>query len=214
VAKAPKRSTPTDDELRDELRYWPEWMDFGEAQLHVADIVGGLGTAAEALRRRIISGDIEIQSESGNLKPEDFRAATVDMFGCLSLAFDVRDYGVRLRRADVYRIWPTRWMGAEGRARLEPTAEPGRPVAPPPAGQTAPQAPQLPELLATRPDDVPRMVWITARTIYELRLRGDTSIKREIEAEKVSNELGLPKGKPSLRTYYEAIRWLREKKLI
>jgi hypothetical protein len=214
MAKAPKRSTPTDDELRDELRYWPEWMDFGEAQLHVADIVGGFGTAAEALRRRIISGDIEIQSESGNLKPEDFRAATVDMFGLLSLAFDIRDYGVRLRRVDVYRIWPTRWMGAEGKARLEPTAAPSaKKHRSAPTAERRVQPTELPAPLAARPDDVPRMVWITARTLYELRLRGDTSIKREIEAEKVSKELGL-KGKPSLRTYDEARRWLREKKLI
>ena len=171
MAKAPKRSTPTDDELRDELRYWPEWMGFSEAQRHVEDIVRGDKTAAEALRRRIISGDIEIQSDIGNLKPEDFRAATCDMFGRLSLEVDIHDYGVRLRRADVYQFWPTRWMGAEGKARLEPTAAPvaRKPRSVPttkrrvqaerqkdklerPATElTHRQTPQLPALLATRP---------------------------------------------------------------
>jgi hypothetical protein len=143
MTKAPKNSTPTDDELRDELRYWPEWIDWDKAQEHVADNgpvpthstraehtenILRQRTAAEALRRRVISGDIEYQSERGDLTLEDFRAATLSEYMCklyigkLGLAID--NYKVCLRRAHVYRFFPTRWMGAEGKARLEPAAAP------------------------------------------------------------------------------------------
>ena len=141
MTKAPKNSTPTDDELRDELRYWPEWIDWGEAQEHVADIgphsthqtraehaeiILRERTAAEALRRRVISGDIEFQSESGGLTLEDFRAATFSEYTCeLHIGrLGISNYEVRLRRAHVYQFFPTRWMGADGKARLEPRAAP------------------------------------------------------------------------------------------
>jgi hypothetical protein len=142
MTKARKNSTPKDDELRDELRYWPEWIDWGDAQEHVAgigphpthverreyaEIILKRRTAAEALRRRVISGDIEFQSESGGLTLEDFRAATTfDEYMCeLHIGrLAISDYKVRLRRAHVYRFFPTRWMGADGKARLEPTAAP------------------------------------------------------------------------------------------
>jgi hypothetical protein len=56
--------------------------------------------------------------------------------------------------------------------------------------------------------------WLTARAIYERRLRGDTSITREIGLEKVRRDLGIAKKIPSMRTYDEACRWLRRRKYI
>jgi hypothetical protein len=56
----------------------------------------------------------------------------------------IRIYNVRLRRAHVYRFFPTRWMGADAKARLEPTAAPSakrsRSAAPTKKPRSAPTA--------------------------------------------------------------------------
>jgi hypothetical protein len=68
--------------------------------------------AAEALRRRIIDGAIEIENGENatlQLTVEDFRAATVEpVFGRMSLDRLCPTWAVNLhlRRRDVYRFWP------------------------------------------------------------------------------------------------------------
>jgi hypothetical protein len=226
MTKAPKNRTPTDDELRDELRYWPEWIDWYEAQKHVEDIgpvpthqprenILRQRTAAEALRRRVISRDIEYQSERGDLTLEDFRAATSsDYMGELWIGeprLPIRTFNVRLRRAHVYRFWPTRWMGAEGKARLEPTAAPGRPGAPPPFEPKAPQTPRLPELPATKPDDIYRAAWDATLAVVELRREGRWPRKWQDKQLAALNEYltNTGKDKVSRSTMKNALRWLR-----
>jgi hypothetical protein len=78
-----------------------------------------------------------------------------------------------------------------------------------------PGAPPPAELPTTQPDDIAHMVWLAAREIYALRHRGDVSISRKVELQKVRRELGIAEGETlSLRTYDEALHWLRDRKLI
>ena len=77
MAEPDKRNTSADFDLP----YWSCWTSLIDAQLHIAEIVGGLESAAELLRRRIIDVPIEIGNVPKTPLPltiEDFRTATAD----------------------------------------------------------------------------------------------------------------------------------------
>lgn len=174
-----------------------EWMVLAEAYRRVFGAVGGHDLAAEVLRQHLVSGEIKarfrvaVLGEGITIKPltpEDFKRRAVHANHARMWFDGLYEEGnnILVRRADVDRIWP---VAAEK--------------------ATAPK--QLP---MTRPNDITPMVWVAARAIYERRLRGDTSITREIGLEKVRRDLGIAKKIPSMRTYDEACRWLRRRKYI
>jgi hypothetical protein len=114
MAKVPKRSTTADSEPLQST----EWMPLTEAYRHIQKVVGGWQLAAEDLRQRLVSGDVEAQDRLVTrgegigiiaLTPEDWkgRAANADAHGLwFSGFFPLHGHNIFLRPADVYRIWP------------------------------------------------------------------------------------------------------------
>jgi hypothetical protein len=122
MAKARKRSTIADSEPPQST--WDDWMPLEAATAHIQQVVGGEQLAAEDLRLRFLSGDVEAQHrrvtpgegiEIIPLTPEAFGGLDdlSDDLGPLLRSRPFHGHNIFLRRADVYRIWPTAgadWM--------------------------------------------------------------------------------------------------------
>jgi hypothetical protein len=122
MAKARKRTTVAGSEPPQST--WDGWMPLEAASAHIQQVVGGEQLAAEDLRLRLVSGDVEAQRrlvtpgegiEIIPLTPEAFKGldALSDDLGPLLRNRTFHGQNIFLRRADVYHIWPNAgadWM--------------------------------------------------------------------------------------------------------
>lgn len=122
MAKARKRTTTAASEPPQST--WDDWMPLEAASAHIQQVVGGEHLAAEDLRLRFLSGDVEAQRrrvtpgegiEIISLTPETFKGLDTlsDDLGPVLRSSPFHGDNIFLRRTDVYRIWPTAgadWM--------------------------------------------------------------------------------------------------------
>jgi hypothetical protein len=99
-------------------------MPLEAASAHIQQVVGGEQLAAEDLRLRLVSGDVEAQRrlvtpgegiETIPLTPESFKGpgALSEDLGLVIRSSPFHGHNIFVRRGDVYRIWPTAgadWM--------------------------------------------------------------------------------------------------------
>jgi hypothetical protein len=212
MAKARKRTTIADSEPHQSTD--DDWMPLSAAFAHIQQIVGGEELAEEDLRLRLVSGEVEAQDRLVTpgkgidiipLTPEDFRNGLMfprvpELDGDINfllreahrhtnllrrverLRFDGHNFF--LRRAGVYRIWPT-------------------------ADAERPQQAALP---TTRPKGRGPKAWLAANTVWELWREGDRWANREQLLRKVRDRIGDDGLSP--RTLDKALAYLRRRGLI
>jgi hypothetical protein len=228
MAKALKPTTVADSKPPPSTA--DDWMPLIAAFLHIQQVVGGEELAEEELRQRIASADVEVQDRRVSpgvgidiipLKPED----CVGPYGLLfpripenisdlhreahrrdnllrrveRLRFDGHNFF--LRRAVVYRIWPT----AGGAEKPPPATLQSMPLDEPP----------LKQLPTKRPAGIGPRVWPVAHEVLALTQEGGKDAKwihlnallDTIRKRIGSNEL-------SKRTLVSALKLLREYDLI
>jgi hypothetical protein len=116
MAKARKRTIIADSEPPQST--WDDWMPLEAASAHIQQVLGGEQLAAEDLRLRLASGEVEAQHrrvtpgkgiEIIPLMPDVFkgRGALSDDLGPVIRSSPFQGHNIFVRRADVYRIWPT-----------------------------------------------------------------------------------------------------------
>jgi hypothetical protein len=189
-----------------------DWMPFDDAFQHIQQVAGGEQLAEEELRLRLESGDVEAQERRVTpgegidikpLSPEDFQNGLLfprlpKRIGSLHREAHLRDNLLRrvdryrsagrnffLRRADVYRIWPTGDEAKKPRKAALPT---------------------------TRPKGIGPKVWLATNKVWEIRSEGYRSPDRERLLRKVRDRIG--DDGLSARTLDEALAYLRKKRLI
>jgi len=181
-------------------------MSLEAASAHIQQVVGGQQLAAEILRLRLASGDVEAQRrqvipdvgiEIIPLAPETFkgRDALSDDLGPLVRSLSFRGLNIFLRRADVHRIWPIAVEGRHPATALLLTTEKSRHAA----------------LPATQPKGIGPKVWIAINTVWELWTEGYQWSDREHLLQKVCERIG--DNGLSQRTLDKALAYLRPKRL-
>ena len=117
MAKARKRTTVAGSEPPQSTS--DGWMPLEAASAHIQQVVGGEQLAAEDLRLRLVSGDVEAQCrlvtpgegiETIPLTPEAFKGLgtlSEDLGPVIRGSLPFHGHNIFVRRGDVYRIWPT-----------------------------------------------------------------------------------------------------------
>jgi hypothetical protein len=210
MAKAPKLTTIEDSKP---LQWNPDdWMPFTAAFPHIQQVEGGEELAVEALRLRLVSGEVEALerrvalgggTENIPLAPEYFEDGPLfprlperisDLHreahrqnNLMRRVEMLRFHGHNffLRRAHVYRLWPI--------------------------GRNA-KKPRQAALPAKQPKGIGPKPWLAANKIWELWFDGYRWTDREALRRKVCGLLSDPG--LSLRTLDEALAYLRRKRLI
>jgi hypothetical protein len=149
----------------DVYRLWPigghDWMPHSAASAHIEHVVGEGLLAAEDLRLRLLSGDVEAQDRrvTPGAGIEIIPLTREDLKGRYVLSFSgiprLLGHNIFLRRADVYRVWPMR---------------PAEPASPPDE--------QRPKRLPTaRPKGLGPRAWLVAREVDALMREGGSGSK-------------------------------------
>jgi hypothetical protein len=189
-------------------------MPLTDAFLHIQQVVGAQVLAEEDLRRRLVSGEVRAQDRLVTpgegidvipLAPEDFKDGLLfprvpELDGEINFLLREANRHINLlrrvemlrfhghnfflRRADVYRIWPTG------------DAEKSRQAA----------------LPATRPRGIGPKAWLATNTVWELWREGNRWANRKLLLRKVRDRTG--DNGLSQRTLDEALAYLRRKRLI
>jgi hypothetical protein len=190
----------------DVYRLWPiggdDWMPHSAASAHIEQVVGDGLLAAEDLRLRLLSGDVEAQdrrvtpgagTEIIPLTPEDLKGRYVLSFSGIPRLLG---QNIFLRRADVYRAWPMR------------LAEPASP-------QDEQRSKRLP---TARPKGLGPRAWLVAREVDALIReggKGSNWIDLNDLLQTIRERIGAKdKSVPSRRTLDTALAFLRERGLI
>jgi hypothetical protein len=206
MAKAPKRTTIAASEPPRLM--WNDWMPLSAAFAHIQQVVGDEQLGAEDLRLRLVTGEVEAQErrvtpgggiEIIPLTPEAFKYRNAlfddlsDDLGPILRSRPIPFHGrnIFLRRADVYRVWPTR--------PTEPASQPDE--------RPSKQLPPMP------PKGIGRKTWLVGRAVWALWCGGYRWPKQEDLLKEVNERLGHDQW-ASLPTLKIALAYLRKEGFI
>ena len=219
MAKAPRRTTVADSTP---LQSTPDdWMPLTAAFLHIQQVVGGAQLAAEDLRLRFLSGDVEAQNRRVTPGGIDIIPVTPEFFrdtdraeNHLSALSDsteadgglTRDFGLPFRRITGESFFGLSPLHGHNIFLRRVDVDRTWPIA---DGAKKPRKAALP---TTRPKGIGPKVWLAIKEVWELYAGGYRWPDREAVLRKVRVATGDEGLSP--RTLDEALAYLRQKRLI